>query len=121
MKSDVQRKSATERIADAWIWWINILQSAVWCIAMAPKYIPILWKTKLADAANKITGKFTLAFNLMTNVWKWNLQYISKSEKIDRAQEKKIPYPIIVEVTAKDWLQTKDVQAINVLSTWLDK
>lgn len=121
MNSDVQKKSATEKIADAWIWWINVLQSTVWCIAMAPDYIPILWKTKLAHIAGKITGKFTLAFDLMTNVWKWDLQYISKSEKIDRAQDKKMPYPIVIEVTAKDWLQTKDVQTINVLFTWLDK
>lgn len=121
MTEEVQWKWTMESIADAWVWWINVLQSTVWAVAMAPKYIPVLWDTVVWKVWTKITWKFTLVFNLMTNVWKWNFEYISKSEKIDRAKEKSIPYPVIIEVVAKDNLYTKDVQIVNVLYTWLDK
>jgi len=117
-----ESKGTLEKVADVWIWGINGLQTAVWAVVMAPQYIPIIWKSAAWKfITEKVGAKFVLAFNLMTNVWKWNLQYISKSEKIDRAKEKTLPIPIIIEVETKEWFVTQDIQIINVLYTWLDK
>jgi len=118
----IQNKSTLEDVADLWVWGINGLQTAVGAVVMAPKYIPIIWKSAVGKFITKKVGaKFILAFNLMTNVWKWNLQYISKSEKIDRAEEKKLPIPIIIEVETKEGFIVQDIQIINVLYTWLEK
>lgn len=94
---------------------INILQSTVGAVAMAPKHIPFVGKY-----AQKVTGKFTLAFNLMTNVWKGNLQYLSAEKKMDRAQDKNIPYPAVVEVSSPDGFRDVNVEIVNVLYTYLD-
>ncbi len=115
------KKWTVEKVADVGIWWINILQSTVGAVMMAPKYIPIIGKSGAGEfITKKIGAKFILAFNLMTNVWKWNLQYISKSEKIDRAKEKKLPIPIIIGVETQEGFLTQNIQIINVLYTWLD-
>ena len=83
---------------------------------MAPKHIPFVGKY-----AQKVTGKFSLVFNLMTNVWKGNLEYLSKEKKIDRAQEKNIPYPVMIGVTSKEGFRDADAQFVSVLYTYLEK
>lgn len=95
---------------------INILQSTVGAVAMAPGKIPFVGKY-----AQKVTGKFSLVFNLMTNVWKGNLQYLSKEKKLDRAQEKNIPYPIIVTAVSKDGFEDTDAQVVSVIYTYLEQ
>jgi hypothetical protein len=94
---------------------INILQSTVGAVAMAPNSIPFVGKY-----AGKVTGTFSLAFNLMTNVWKGNLEYLSKEKKLDRAQEKNIPYPIMVGVTSKEGFRDADAQVVSVLYNYLE-
>jgi len=95
---------------------INVLQSTVGAIAMAPGKIPVVGKY-----AQKVTGTFSLVFNLMTNVWKGNLEYLSKEKKLDRAQEKNIPYPAMVGVSTKEGFSDIGAQVISVLYTYLEK
>lgn len=109
------RKDFWESTYDWGIGGINILQSTVGAVAMAPKAIPFVGKY-----AQKVTGTFSLVFNLMTNVWKGNLEYLSKEKKIDRAQEKSIPYPVMIGVTSEEGFRDADAQVISVLYTYLD-
>ena len=109
-------KSSLEAGYDWGIAGINILQSTVGAVAMAPGHIPFVGKY-----AQKVTGTFSLVFNLMTNVWKGNLEYLSKEKKLDRAQEKSIPYPIMVGVTSDEGFRDADAQMVDVLYTYLEK
>ncbi len=109
-------KTITESAYDFGISGINILQSTVGAVAMAPKHIPFVGKY-----AQKVTGTFSLAFDLMTNVWKGNLEYLSKEKKIDRAQEKNIPYPVMVGIKSKEGFKDVDTEVISVLYTYLEK
>ena len=108
-------KSSLEAGYDWGIAGINILQSTVGTIAMVPGHIPFVGKY-----AQKVTGTFSLVFNLMTNVWKGNLEYLSKEKKLDRAQEKKIPYPALVGVSTKDGFSDTGAQVITVLYNYLE-
>ena len=109
-------KSLLESSYDWGISGINILQSTVGAVAMVPGHIPFVGKY-----AQKVTGTFSLVFNLMTNVWKGNLEYLSKEKKIDRAQEKSIPYPAMVGVSTKEGFSDTNAQVISVLYTYLEK
>jgi len=115
-KEITSSKTLLESSYDWGIAGINILQSTVGVVAMAPKHIPFVGKY-----AQKVTGTFSLVFNLMTNVWKGNLQYLSKEKKIDRAQERNIPYPVMVGVESGDGFRDVNAQVISVLYTYLDK
>ncbi len=108
-------KGWVEKTSDWGVAGINALQSTVGAIAMAPGHIPVVGKW-----AGAVTGKFTLAFNLMTNVWKGNLQYISKEKKLDRAEEKDIPYPITIKVESKDGFVDITVGVADVVYTYLE-
>jgi len=108
-------KTLLESTYDWGIGGINILQSTVGAIAMAPKHIPFVGKY-----AQKVTGTFSLVFNLMTNVWKGNLEYLSKEKKIDRAQEKNIPYPVMIGVTSKEGFRDVEAQVVSVLYNYLE-
>jgi len=110
-----KQKDAWETSYDWGIAGINVLQSTVGVIAMAPKRIPVIGKY-----ASKVTGTFSLVFNLMTNVWKGNLQYLSKEKKIDRAQEKNIPYPAMIGVSTREGFKDVSAEVISVLYTYLD-
>lgn len=87
------KKGATwsERAADVGIVGISAAQTAVGVLTFVPNQIP---------GVEKLTAGFQTAFSAATNVWKANLQYISKSEKIERAQE--LFYPSVIVVTAQD-------------------
>jgi len=108
-------KTSLEAGYDWGIAGINILQSTVGVIAMAPGHIPFVGKY-----AKKVTGTFSIVFNLMTNVWKGNLEYLSKEKKLDRAQEKSLPYPVMVGVSTKEGFRDVDAQIISVLYNYLE-
>ena len=58
--------------ADWGVYGIDVAQSTIGTIAMAPGKIPVL-----GPLGKKVGGTFSIVFNLMTNVWKGNLQYLS--------------------------------------------
>ncbi len=101
--------------ADWGVFGIDVAQTAVGVVMMAPSKIPVV-----GTLAGKVTGKLTLAFNLMTNVWKGNLEYLSKVEKIDRAQLFYLPYPVIIEVEDKDGFKVAEIQNIMIAYNWLE-
>lgn len=81
----------TEKAADIGVAGISIAQTAVSVLTFIPNKIP---------GVNKLSAGVQTAFSAATNIWKANLKYISKSEKIERAKELYYPVPIIV--TAQD-------------------
>jgi hypothetical protein len=81
----------TERAADVGIFGISAAQTAVGVLTFIPNKIP---------GVDKLSSGVQTAFSAATNIWKANLQYISKSEKIERAQE--LYYPVVIVVTAQD-------------------
>ena len=101
--------------ADWGVYGIDIAQSTIGAIAMAPGKIPVL-----GPLGKKVGGTFSVVFNLMTNVWKGNFQYLSKVEKINRAKEMYFPYPVIITVEDEDGFVTKDVQTVMVVYNWLE-
>lgn len=101
--------------SDWGVFGIDVAQSTVGAVLMAPGKLPVV-----GSVAQKITGKLSLAFNLMTNVWKGNLEYLSKVEKINRAQEFYLPYPIIIEVEDKDKMSSAEIQNIMIAYNWLE-
>ena len=115
--------TATGSGKQGWLEWgaewgvfgIDVAQSTVGAIAMAPGKLPIV-----GPLGKKIGGKFTLVFNLMTNVWKGNFQYLAKVEKINRAKEQYFPYPVIYTVEDEDGFVTKDVQNVMIVYNWLE-
>ncbi len=101
------KKDATwaERAADVGIVGISAAQTAVSVLSFYPEKIPYV---------GKLSAGFNSAFSAATNIWKANLQYISKSEKISRAQE--LYYPVAILVTAQDisgWT-TQEMQIFKI-------
>ncbi|MGM5482715.1 MAG: hypothetical protein ACQESF_04600 [Nanobdellota archaeon] len=101
------KKDATwaERAADVGIVGISAAQTAVSTLSFYPEKIPYV---------GKLSAGFNSAFSAATNIWKANLQYISKSEKISRAQE--LYYPVAILVTAQDisgWT-TQEMQIFKI-------
>jgi hypothetical protein len=80
-----------ERGADIGVAGISIAQTGVSVVTFIPNQLP---------GIGKLTAGVQVAFSAATNIWKANLQYISKSEKIERAKE--LYYPVVVVVTAQD-------------------
>jgi hypothetical protein len=80
-----------ENAADVGIVGISAAQTAVGVLTFIPNKIPYV---------DKLSAGFQSAFSAATNIWKANLQYISKSEKINRARE--LYYPVAILVTAQD-------------------
>jgi len=94
-----------ERAADVGIVGISAAQTAVGALTFIPNKIPYV---------DKLSAGFQSAFSAATNIWKANLQYISKSEKITRAQE--LYYPVAILVTAQDisgWT-TQELQIFKI-------
>jgi hypothetical protein len=93
MQVNDEKKEATwaENAADVGIVGISVAQTAVGVLTFIPNKIP---------GVNKLTAGLQTAFSAATNIWKANLQYISKSEKIERAKE--LYYPAVIVVTAQD-------------------
>ncbi|MFW6046845.1 MAG: hypothetical protein ACOCP4_03535 [Candidatus Woesearchaeota archaeon] len=81
----------TEKAADVGIVGISAAQTAVGVLTFIPNKIPYV---------DKLSAGLQSAFSAATNIWKANLKYISKSEKISRAQE--LYYPVGILVTAQD-------------------
>ncbi len=81
----------SENAADAGIIGISVAQTAVGVLTFIQNKIP---------GVNKLSAGLQTAFSAATNIWKANLQYISKSEKIERAKE--LFYPAVIVVTAQD-------------------
>ena len=113
--SKSKKKGWLEWGADWGIFGINVAQSTVGAVAMLPGKIPVL-----GPLGKKLGGAFSLTFNLMTNVWKGNFQYLSKAEKLDRAQEMIFPYPVIITVQDEDGFVTKEIQNMMVVYNWLE-
>ena len=88
-----EKKEATwvESVADVGVVGISAAQTAVGVLSFYPEKIPYV---------GKLSAGFNSAFSAATNIWKANLQYISKSEKISRAEE--LYYPVAIVVTAQD-------------------
>jgi len=101
--------------ADWGVFGIDIAQSTVGAIAMAPGKLPVV-----GPLGKKIGAGFSLTFNLMTNVWRGNFQYLSKVEKINRAKDMKFPYPVIITIEDEDGFVTKEIQNVMVVYNWLD-
>ena len=80
-----------ENAADVGIIGISAAQTAIGVLTFIPNKIP---------GVNKLSAGVQSAFSAATNIWKANLQYISKSEKIERAKE--LYYPVVILVTAQD-------------------
>jgi hypothetical protein len=93
MQVNDEKSEATwaENVADAGIVGISVAQTAVGVLTFIPNKIP---------GVSKLTSGLQTAFSAATNIWKANLQYISKSEKIERAKE--LYYPVVIVVTAQD-------------------
>lgn len=81
----------SENAADVGIVGISVAQTAVGVLTFIPNKIP---------GVSKLTAGLQTAFSAATNIWKANLQYISKAEKIERAKE--LFYPAVISVTAQD-------------------
>lgn len=93
------KKTYTETTAEVGVVGIDILQTGFGLLTFLPNKIPVVGKASAA---------LQTAFSAATNIWKANLKYISKSEKIDRAEEKFIP--VMILITANDesgWQQTR--------------
>ncbi|MFO7710845.1 MAG: hypothetical protein R6V53_03715 [Candidatus Woesearchaeota archaeon] len=80
-----------ENAADVGIVGISAAQTAVGALTFIPNKIPYF---------GEVSASWQSAFSAATNIWKANLQYVSKSEKISRAQE--LYYPVGILVTAQD-------------------
>lgn len=100
-----ENKGVFEASADAGIATISILQTGVGIFGSAVSYVP---------GGKALSSKTVLWFNLATNVWKGNLQYLSKMEKIDRAEEIQELIPVIIVVTDHTGLSTRFVILIPV-------
>lgn len=85
------RKTWTESMAEYGIVGIDVAQTGLSILTFIPSKIP---------GVKKINAGFKTAFSAMTNIWKANLLYIAKDEKIGRAEEHL--YPIMILVTAED-------------------
>jgi len=105
-----KNKSISESGSDIGIAAISLLQTGVGGFAAAASYITGGDGESLEVGADKIA-----AFNLMANVWKGNLKYWSKVEKIDRAEERIEMIPIIVIAVDEGGLEHRGVLMIPVV------
>ena len=83
--------TTTEKIANLGVTGINLAQLGVSVLTFVPNKLP---------GVGQLTSGFQVAFSSATNIWKANLKYIAKDEKIGRAQE--LFVPVMVVVTAED-------------------
>lgn len=88
---DRDESTWVENAADVGVVGISAAQTAVSVLTFIPNKIPYV---------NKLSAGVQSAFSAATNIWKANLKYISKTEKINRARE--LFYPVAILVTAQD-------------------
>ncbi|PLX32667.1 MAG: hypothetical protein C0604_04845 [Clostridiales bacterium] len=86
-----KNKGVVEIGSDAGIAAISLLQTGVGGFAAIAGYL-----TDGNGQALGIGPEKMAVFNLMTNVWKGNLKYVSKVDKMNRAEERKEMIPVIV-------------------------
>lgn len=86
-----KNKGVVEIGSDMGVAAIGLLQTGVGGFAAIAGYL-----TNGNGQALGIGPEKMAVFNLMTNVWKGNLKYISKVDKMNRAEERKEMIPIIV-------------------------
>ncbi|MGM5488525.1 MAG: hypothetical protein ACQESG_06245 [Nanobdellota archaeon] len=91
VNEDKKGSTWVENAADVGVVGISAAQTAVGVLTFIPNKIPYF---------GDVTASWQSAFSAATNIWKANLQYVSKSEKINRAQE--LYYPVGILVTAQD-------------------
>lgn len=103
---NTDNKGVFEASVDVGIASINVLQTGVGLFTSALSYVP---------GGRAVAGKTTLWFNLSTNVWKANLQYLSKLEKIDRAEEVLELIPVIISTEDKSGFVVKFVILVPVI------
>ena len=108
--STFKNKTITEAGSDIGIAAITLLQTGVGGFAAVAGYFSGKDGESLGIASDKMA-----IFNLMTNVWKGNLKYWSKAEKIDRAEEKKEMIPVLVEVEDESGFKSKAVFFMTVV------
>lgn len=101
--------------ADWGVYGIDLAQTTVGVISKAPQRIPVL-----GPLGKRIGSGFSTSFNLMTNVWKGNFEYLANVERINRAEEMKFPYPVIITIEDEDGFVTKEVQNMMVVYSWLN-
>ncbi len=103
---NTDNKGIFESSVDVGIASINVLQTGVGLFTSALSYVP---------GGRAVAGKTTLWFNLSTNVWKANLQYLSKLEKIDRAEEVLELIPVIISTEDKSGFVVRFVILVPVI------
>lgn len=119
--SDVGERTASRE--QGWIEWgadwgvygIDLAQTTVGAISKAPGRVPIV-----GPLGKKMGSGFSTTFNLMTNVWKGNFEYLSNVERVNRAEEMAFPYPVIITIEDEDGFVTKEVQNMMVKYNWLN-
>lgn len=84
-------KTTLEKVAEWGVFGITLAQTAVGAVTLVTDKLPVI---------GQVTAGLSLTFNAATNIWKGNLEYLSKVEKINRAEERFIP--IVITVTATD-------------------
>ena len=109
MKTNVEdtsnKATTTEKVANLGVSAINLMQMGVGVLTYLPNKIP---------GAGKLTAGVQASFSAASNIWKANLQYIAKDEKLNRAEE--LFVPVMIAVTTEDlsgW-QTTAVVTLQV-------
>jgi len=108
--STFRNKTITEAGSDIGIAAITLLQTGVGGFAAVAGYFSGKDGETLGIGSDKMA-----IFNLMTNVWKGNLKYWSKAEKIDRAEERKEMIPVLVEVEDESGFKSRAVFFMTVV------
>lgn len=103
---NTDNKGIFEASVDVGIASINVLQTGVGLFTSALSYVP---------GGRAVAGKTVMIFNLSTNVWKANLQYLSKLEKIDRAEEVTELIPVIISTEDKSGFDVRFVILVPVI------
>lgn len=100
-----QGKTGLEKVSDFGVAGITMVQTAVGTITLVTDKIPLL---------GQATGKFTLAFNAATNIWKGNLNYISKVEKMNRAEERFMQAAIRITVKDDTGFRVRELKVFTI-------
>ena len=105
-----KNKGVVEIGSDMGIAAIGLLQTGVGGFAAIAGYL-----TDGNGQALGIGPEKMAVFNLMTNVWKGNLKYISKVDKMNRAEERKEMIPVIVIAEDESGYTSRAVLMIPVV------
>ena len=104
--SKTENKGAFEIGMDIGVGCFSLAQSGVGILTSITNKIPGIGET---------TSEKIALFNLTIGVWKGNIQYLSKMEKIDRAKERIEFIPIIINVTDDSGFKSRGVMMLPVV------